>query len=428
MIAEVYETLIHMKRKIRAVRHATPNRTQAAESDLTESVGGCYIFVVYETLIHFRNDKRPEERISHTRKQYTFQREGADGMDKIVSLNKGKQLYDILKSDILQGKYATGDKLPSIRELAQHYGLSKNTVNTVIAMLVNDGLACVREGNGTYVGQDKRETRMIGVMLLDFAVGMRVEVDILKHIQMNLPANYYLSLMNTADRYDTFCDGLRQLIDMRAAGFLIVPPKGVPKDRELEQAVQLISSRPAVMINRTIEGLNVDAYSMNLAKGVEKAFEYFVTAGRQKTAMILHDSPKFVREEMEAYVKCSRIYNLSPRTDWLIDWSDDIEVIRAKMRVILPQVDSLIAPDNVLVQLNDLIQQSGKEIPREFSIVGINDTALSRMFNPPLSSIVFPVERIGRHAINKLIARIEEREKSPCKLTNFEPELVIRNT
>lgn len=48
-------------------------------------------------------------------------------MDKITSLNKGRQLYDILKSDILEGRYATGDKLPSIRELAQRYGLSKNT-------------------------------------------------------------------------------------------------------------------------------------------------------------------------------------------------------------------------------------------------------------------------------------------------------------
>ena len=349
-------------------------------------------------------------------------------MDKITSLNKGRQLYDILKSDILEGRYATGDKLPSIRELAQRYGLSKNTVNTVIAMLVNDGLACVREGSGTYVGTETREARMIGVMLLDFAVGMRVEVDILKYIQMNLPKNYYLSLMNTADRYDTFCDCLHQLIDMRAAGFLIVPPKGMPQNDELERAIHLISSRPAVMINRTIDGLDADGYSMNLTKGIEKAFEYFVTSGKRNTAIILHDSPKFVREEIEGYIRCSRIYSLAPRMDWLIDWSEDIGEIRAKLARILPQIDSLIAPDNILVQVNDLIHQCGKEVPRELSLVGINDTAYARMFNPPLTSIVFPVERIGRHAIIKLVRRIEGRENAPAKVTNFEPELVIRNT
>lgn len=351
-----------------------------------------------------------------------------ENMDKMVTLNKGRQLYDILKNDILEGKYAMGDKLPSIRELAQRYGLSKNTVNTVFAMLVNDGLACVREGSGTYVGSEKREARMIGVMLLDFAEGMRVEVDMLRHIQTNLPSHYYLSLMNTADRYDTFCDCLHQLIDMRAAGFLIVPPKGEPRGQELEQAIQLISSRPAVMINRTIEGLDADCYSMNLTKGIEKAFEYFVTSGKRNTAIILHDSPKFIREEMEAYVKCSRIYDLTPRMDFLIDWSEDIEVIREKFQRILPHIDSLIAPDGVLIQLNDMIAQCGKEIPRELSIVGINDTIASRLFRPSLTSIVFPVERIGRHAIQKLVRRIEGKETSPCKMTNFEPELVIRNT
>ena len=349
-------------------------------------------------------------------------------MDTKATLNKGRQLYDILKGDILEGKYAMGDKLPSIRELAQRYELSKNTVNTVFAMLVNDGLACVREGSGTYVGSEKREARMIGVMLLDFAEGMRVEVDLLRHIQTNLPSHYYLSLMNTADRYNTFCDCLRQLIDMRAAGFLIVPPKGEPRDQELEQAIQLISSRPAVMINRTIEGLDADCYSMNLGKGIEKAFEYFVTSGKRNTAIVLHDSPKFIREEVEAYVKCSRIYDLTPRMDFLIDWSEDIGVIREKVQRLLPQIDSLVAPDGVLVQLNDLIEQCGKEIPHELSIVGINDTIASRLFRPSLTSIAFPVERIGRHAIQKLVHRIEGKENAPYKMTNFEPELIIRNT
>lgn len=349
-------------------------------------------------------------------------------MDECVSLSKGKQLYDILKNDILEGRYAPGEKLPSIRALAQRYGLSKNTVNTAIAMLVNDNLAYVHEGSGTYVGSEKRETHMIGVMLLDFAVGMRVEVDILKHIQLNLPSNYYLHLMNTADRFDTFCDGLRQLTDMHASGFLIVPPKSAPKRRELEEAIHLIANRPVVMINRTIEGINADMYSMNLTKGIEKAFEYFFASGKRNTAIILHDSSKFIHEEMEGYLQCCKHYGLTPCMDRLIDWSDDIEVIRSRLACILPQIDSLIAPDSVLVQVNDLICQSGKAIPNQLSLVGINDTLYSRLYNPPLTSIAFPVERIGRHAIAKLIKRIEGRENTLPKVTNYEPELIIRNT
>ncbi|MGI6183307.1 MAG: LacI family DNA-binding transcriptional regulator [Candidatus Fimadaptatus sp.] len=349
-------------------------------------------------------------------------------MSKIVTLNKGRQLYDILKAEILSEKYKVGDKLPSIRELAQQYGLSKNTVNTVIAMLVNDGLASVREGNGTYVGAEKRETRMIGVMLFDFTVGFKVEIDILKYIQQNLPANYYLSVMNTADRYDTFCDCLRKLIDMGAAGFLIAPPKRAPQGDELERAIEYITRRPTVMINRPIEGVDADVYSMNLSKGIEKAFEYFVTTGKSRTAIILHDSPKFVNEELEAYRRCMKRYGLDQHPEWLIDWSDDVNVLRENVMRILPQIDSIISPDTVIVGMNDLISACGKAIPQELSIVGINDTMVSRMFNPPLTSIAFPVERIGRHAINRLIKRIEGENASPRKFVNYEPEFIIRNT
>ena len=52
-------------------------------------------------------------------------------MNKIVTVNKAKQFYLILKEQINGGKYQIGDKLPSIRDLAQAYGISKTTVNTV---------------------------------------------------------------------------------------------------------------------------------------------------------------------------------------------------------------------------------------------------------------------------------------------------------
>lgn len=363
-----------------------------------------------------------------TRRLKTGKNCGDAGMRKIVTTNKCRQLYDILKADIMEGKYRPGDRLPSIRELSSQYELSKNTVNTVIAMLVNDGFACVKEGKGTYVGNGIREIKMIGVMLLDFCTGFRVELDILKHIQTNLPANYYLSLMNTADRYDTFCEGIKQLVDMRAAGFLIVPPKGQPGPGELEMALQLLHTKPTVMINRTIDGLEADVFSMNLGKGIEKSLEYLNAIGREKTAIVLHDSPKFLREELKAYESCSKRYNRPLRPEWAIDWSSDARVIGERIKTILPDIDSIIAPDNVLIQLNDMLSRCGKRIPQDLSLIGINDTTYSRMFHPPLTSIAFPVERVGKSAIEKLVGRIEGTDHSPYKFVNFEPELIIRNT
>ena len=350
-------------------------------------------------------------------------------MNKIVIVNKARQLYEIIRKDILDGeKYKVGDKLPSIRDLAREYDLNKNTVNTVISMLVSDGLVSVREGAGTYITFKKQEIRLIGVMLFDFCTGMRVDTDILKYIQMNLPGNYYLSLMDTSNRFDVFCDGLSRLCDMDAQGFLIIPPKDYPQPEALERAKALLMNRPTVMINRTIAGIETDSYSMNLGKGIEKAFEYLFTLGKRSTAIVLHDDSKFINEELRAYTKCCMEYGLTFRKDFLIDFSSDPAVIDEQVRGILPQIDSIIAPDDILVQIRSTLQIDGRKVPQDFSLIGINDTTYSKLFNPPLTSIAFPTEKIARSAIHRLIQRIEGNADLPIETINFEPELIIRNT
>ena len=98
--------------------------------------------------------------------------------ERLMTISKGRQLYYILKKQLEDNHYHDGEKLPSIRNLAQQYGVSCNTVNTVIAMLSADHLVNIQTGKGVYVGSGEQEIRLIGVMLLDFSTGLRVENDI----------------------------------------------------------------------------------------------------------------------------------------------------------------------------------------------------------------------------------------------------------
>ena len=349
-------------------------------------------------------------------------------MKKIVSVSKARQLYEMLKEEIVSGKYANGDKLPSIRDLAEQYSLSKNTVNTVVAMLVNNGLAVVHEGNGTFVSSARQQVKMIGMLLSDFRQYMRVDTEILQHIQLNLPRNYYLSLMDTSNRYDVFGEALEHMIAMKPAGFLILPPRVRPTKQEAQRICELLSGWPTVLLNRSIDGLQADMYSMNLGRGIEKAFDYLAMSDKQRTAIVLHDDHKFKGEETEAYRRCCEKYGIHTRPEYMIEWKADMDDVARRLSAILPEIDSLICPDEILLGLQPIIHASGKEIPGQLSLVGVNDTVNSRLFNPPLTSIVFPVERIGRHAVNKLIRRIEGKCDEPFKQVNFEPELIIRNT
>src|SRR5882672_11347803 len=62
-----------------------------------------------------------------------------------------EQISQKLAKAIGEGKYELGQRLPSERELAQTFGVSRPTVREAIIALELDGLVDVRLGSGVYV-------------------------------------------------------------------------------------------------------------------------------------------------------------------------------------------------------------------------------------------------------------------------------------
>lgn len=61
------------------------------------------------------------------------------------------QLAGILRAQIESGELRPGRALPSLTQLMQYYGLSRNTVRRSIAVLAEEGLVRTRPGWGTFV-------------------------------------------------------------------------------------------------------------------------------------------------------------------------------------------------------------------------------------------------------------------------------------
>ena len=62
-----------------------------------------------------------------------------------------EQLYDRIKADILTGRLAAGEKLPSKRTLADHLELSVITVKNAYEQLIAEGYIYSRERSGYFV-------------------------------------------------------------------------------------------------------------------------------------------------------------------------------------------------------------------------------------------------------------------------------------
>ncbi len=62
-----------------------------------------------------------------------------------------EQILDQVRSAIAKGEIGLGDKMPSVRELAQELRMNPNTVMRAYQELERDGLTEKRRGQGTYV-------------------------------------------------------------------------------------------------------------------------------------------------------------------------------------------------------------------------------------------------------------------------------------
>lgn len=65
------------------------------------------------------------------------------------------QIVDIIKMDIISGKYKSGDKLPSVRDLALQFRVNPNTMQRSLVQLEEDGLLYTERTNGRFVSDEK---------------------------------------------------------------------------------------------------------------------------------------------------------------------------------------------------------------------------------------------------------------------------------
>lgn len=71
--------------------------------------------------------------------------------DKTAATPIWKAIAATLRTDLAEGRYAPGDKLPTEAALAERFGVNRHTVRHGISALVDEGLIRTRRGAGAFV-------------------------------------------------------------------------------------------------------------------------------------------------------------------------------------------------------------------------------------------------------------------------------------
>ncbi len=89
---------------------------------------------------------------------FVFDISGGDGMPWNLDSDKPIfiQIVEKIESDIVSGKFAPGDKLPAVRELAVEAAVNPNTMQKAFGELEKLGLVYTQRTSGRFVTEDRK--------------------------------------------------------------------------------------------------------------------------------------------------------------------------------------------------------------------------------------------------------------------------------
>jgi len=355
-----------------------------------------------------------------------------------------KQSYTSQMKDILIEKIRNlepGEKIPSERDLAETYEISRTTTRNAISSLIHEGFLTRLRGSGTFVTNKADETIQKGSKLKNIAFIRYGEdsstysitkdifwFEVLEGIQKKSANSDYHLFFYSLSQSDVENPKTINDIQKRVDGIIIAQLK----DKILLKNFQS-PDVPVVLISPRFEGIDLDTIYLDNYGGAFKAASYLAEAGHKEIAIINGPTnTKQAMDRLKGYKTALKDYGIEIKNSNIaggLDWDtqfgvDAMEDLLSKNS----NITAVLCANDILASgAMQVLKNKGIIIPGEISIIGFDDTKLSTLTNPALTTIHVPKREIGEFAANRLFERITTPELPTISVT-ISTSLIERNS
>ena len=191
---------------------------------------------------------------------------------------------------------------------------------------------------------------------------------------------------------------------------------------------------PFVMIGHRYDNTGLSFADFDIEQGVGLAMEHLVGLGHRRIGFLTidpvvdHKVYGFATWALRSYTEaCARI-GLEPMTATGGPTNDAMVAAASRLLDAHPDLTALIAPqEQSAIGVLKVCYARGITIPRDLSVLAVIADPISELATPPLTTIAFPADELGRVAAQILVDRLDHGDAAPRQVL-LRPALTVRGT
>jgi DNA-binding LacI/PurR family transcriptional regulator len=342
-------------------------------------------------------------------------------------LPRYQSVSDGLRRRLADGSLAPGIKLPALRDLADEFKVSTNTVRVAIRSLEREGFLYHVPAVGAFVspnypGQDSTLAVKTTIALATIDIGGLFEMGIAKGIEQACQERGW-----SLQIYDAQCDSqletrnLGRLKDAGVRGAIIMP---ICDQDNIETLFKLkLAGFPMVLVDRAVGGLKVDVVHSDNEKGAYLAVRHLLDRGHRRVFMVTEPAGvTSIDARVRGYERAMLERGLHSARESIV-WMDPVVSIRGfregrrylgayeAIRPVLQRVEKPVAifahSDYSGWGTFEACRELGLRIPEDVSVLCFDDSDITRALNPPVSTMAQRPLEIGGMAVDLIARRLE---------------------
>ncbi|MFD0714567.1 GntR family transcriptional regulator [Paenibacillus sp. GCM10027626] len=314
-----------------------------------------------------------------------------------------EQIFNHIYEKISKGELKKGDRVPSEKELADHFNVSRITSKKALEMLSRSKLIERIQGKGSFVADDaaaglqqasplnplesteakqRMAWRTIGVIIPDFgdAFGAELIRGIEEHCSLN---GCGMMMKLTYDNREEEEEAIRSFIKLGIDGIIVFPGHGEHYNSELLRLV--LDGFPIVLVDRYLKGIAAMAVFTDNRKAAFDATSVLLKQGVRQIGFLSSpaDNTTAIEDRLIGFNDACAEWGCTPKPEHImtnlfstlpqsfesVNVDKDLETVRIFLERNAELKAFVVSEYNLSLLLQEVLVSSGKKIPEDYQIV-----------------------------------------------------------